>query len=205
MCRPLPRPSWRAVPVVLAGLLAGCGPNDGVRSYSVPKAAEPTPNPPAPADAPSGPTKSRLLGAVIPVGGGSSRFVKFSGPSEKIDPHAAAFDELVSSIRVPANGPPTFTAPAGARPGPQKQMRLATFQFGPADAPVDLYISDPFGGTLLENVNRWRKEVGLAEVAEAELPTVTKEVRLGDVKAFTMDFRGPGGKGGMMTPPFAGR
>ncbi len=200
MCRPLPRPCWWVALVVLAG----CGPNDGVRSYSVPKAAEPTPNPPAAAETPGGPNKARLLGAVIPVGGGMSRFVKFSGPSEKIDPHAAAFDELVNSIRVPAGGAPTFTAPAGARPGPQKQMRLATFQFGPADAPVDLYISDPFGGTLLENVNRWRKEVGLADVTEAELPSVTKEVRLGDTKAYTMDFRGPGGKGGMM-PPFAGR
>jgi hypothetical protein len=134
-----------------------------------------------------------------------SRFVKFSGPSEKIDPHAAAFDELVQSIRIPAGGgPPTYTAPASARPGPQKAMRLVTFQFGPSNDPVDLYISDPFGGSLLENVNRWRKEVGLAEVAEADLPSVIKEIRLGDVTAYMMDFRGPGGKSGM-TPPFAGR
>ena len=49
------------------------------------------------------------------------------------------------------------------------------------------------GGTLLDNVNRWRKEVGLAEVTEAQLPQVVTEISLGSKKAYQVDFRGPGG------------
>ena len=114
----------------------------------------------------------------------------------------AAFDAFINSIRVPADlsEPLTYTAPKDGREVPARpgQMRQVTFQFGPPDAPVDLYLSSPIGGNLLENVNRWRREVGLPEVTEAELPSVTTEVQLGGTKAYKMDFRGPGGKGGGM-------
>ena len=38
-----------------------------------------------------------------------------------------------------------------------------------------------------------------------QLPAETKELLLGTVKAYRVDARGPGGKGGMMRPPFAGQ
>ena len=82
-------------------------------------------------------------------------------------------------------------------------MRVVTFVPPGSGKPPELYVSDPFSGTLLANVNRWRKEVGLKDVTEAELPTVTTEVKLGDVTAHMMDFRGPGGTSGM--PPFMGK
>jgi hypothetical protein len=83
-------------------------------------------------------------------------------------------------------------------------LRSATFQTGPQDKPIEMYLSAPFGGTLLENVNRWRGELGLRDVKADELKDVTKELPLGTVKAFRVDFKGPGGKSGMM-PPFAGK
>jgi hypothetical protein len=189
---------WAAFGLVAA---LGCGP-EPIRSYEVPKPPEtPTPEP-----TPDGPAKVRLLGAIIPVGEGQSRFIKFSGPVEKIDPHEKAFDAFLNSVRVsddPKN-PVTFTPPPTAKPGPPRAMRLVTFQFGEGEKSAELYISDPFGGSVLENVNRWRDEVGLKRVIPAELPKVTTEVTLGTVKAYKVDFRGPGGKGGMR-PPFAGQ
>ncbi|MGL6097594.1 MAG: hypothetical protein ACRC7O_17570 [Fimbriiglobus sp.] len=201
-------PSARRLVALSFCLAVGCAPAENIRTYTVPKATAPAVEKPTlpgmPAPVAGGPV--RLLGAIVPVGG-SSRFVKFSGPDARITPHESAFDGFVKSLTVPAaaNGELGFTPPAGATQVAGKMMRQTTFQFGPPGETVDLYISDPFGGSLLENVNRWRGEAGLDPVTEAELPTVTSELNLGGTKAFKVDFRGPGGKGGMMTPPFAGK
>lgn len=190
--------SWLlAVPLALT---VGCAPPEEIKTYRLVRSTEPKATEKQPPDA--GPTKSRLLGAIIPVGPNSSRFVKASGPAEKIDPIAEDFAKFVASIRVandPAN-PVTYTAPAGWQPGPAKQMRLTTFLAGPGK--VEVYISDPFGGKVLDNVNRWRKEVGAKEIGEAELAAETKPIQLGDVTATLIDVSGTGGKSGMM-PPFA--
>jgi hypothetical protein len=80
-------------------------------------------------------------------------------------------------------------------------MRLVTFLPPGEGKQPELYLSQPFGGSLLDNVNRWRGEVGLPPVKETELSSVVTEVKLGDVKAYRVDFSGPGGKNRM--PPFA--
>jgi len=204
-----PLPGRAAAFAVAFGLLAavGCGQGDEIRTYQVKK---PTDQPPAAAPAeptPEGPAKVRLLGAIIPVKE-VSWFVKFTGPIEAIDAHEKEFDELLRSIRVTDDPrqPPTYKAPAGWKEQPARQMRLVTFAVGDGPSAPQAYISTPFGGSLLENVNRWRDEVGAKRVTAAELPNVTTEVLLGTVKAYRVDARGPGGKGGgMMRPPFAGQ
>lgn len=186
-------------------LFAGCKPEDDVRTYTVPKRTQPTQ-----AIANSDPTaaKERTLGAIIPLDEKYSLFVKLRGPIDGVAPLEADFDAFVGSIKVSgADKPPTWTAPAVAtwREGPAKPgLRSVTFQTGSVEKPIEMYLSAPFGGTLLENVNRWRGELGLRDVKVDELKDVTKEVPLGTVKAYRVDFKGPGGKGGMM-PPFAGK
>jgi len=195
-----------AVLVFAFMLSPGCGPSEKTRTYTVPKEKEPDAKPAPEAD-PKGPY--RLLGAIIPVGldpdgKEKSRFVKFSGLADNIDPHEKPFDVFLNSIRLSVDPSKVFdfTEPANARKVPLKQFRLVTFQFGTDEKPADLYISDPFGGTLLENVNRWRGEVGLPAVKESDLKDVTKEIPLGTLKAYRVDFKGPGGKGGGMRGPF---
>jgi hypothetical protein len=153
----------------------------------------------------AGPDRFRLLGAIIPVGE-DSWFVKFSGPIEEIAPHEKAFDEFVASIRIPTGeASPTYTPPPGWKDGGKRMMRTATFtppgEWKPPQRPPELYISEKFQGTLLMNVNRWRDEVGIARISEAELQKATTEVLLGGTKAYKVDFKGPGGKKKM--PPFA--
>lgn len=75
---------------------------------------------------------------------------------------------------------PTATAPAvqlwhppvGWREDTQrKSMRVATYLVPDADGPVEVVISQ-FPGTVggtLNNINRWRGQVGLAPIAEADL------------------------------------
>jgi hypothetical protein len=186
-------------------VLLGCGgTDDGVKTYKVA-----TPDQKAKSEDDSGdagPAKVRLLGAIIPAGGDTSFFVKFVGPIEKVDPHEKDFDAFLNSIRVPGEGgkPISWTVPAGWKEAPARMMRVVTIQKADGSSP-DLYISDPFSGSLLSNVNRWRTgDVGLKATTEAELPGLTKEVQLGTIKAHRVDFRGPGGKGGM-SAPFMGK
>jgi hypothetical protein len=191
---PLGRRGVLAFAALGMAALLGCGRSDEIRSYDVKRDAA---EPPA-----GGADKFRLLGVIIPTGQ-ESWFVRFSGPIEQVTPHEKAFDEFVASIRVPADGkPPTYTPPPGWNEAPARQMRVATFIPPGEGKQPELYVSTPFGGTLLMNVNRWRGDAGLGNVTEAELPKVTTEVMLGSTKAYKVDFKGPGGKKKM--PPFAG-
>jgi hypothetical protein len=192
----------RVRPFVFLGLalfLAGCGkPVDDIRAYTVPREKEPAKKPAGPETG----DKFRMLGAIIPAEPGYSWFVKFVGPAEVVSPLEADFQTFVKSIR-PDDKKPAWTAPPKWTEAPPRATRLATFKNGQAE----MYLSGPFGGTLLDNVNRWRKEVGLRDVTEAELKDVTTEIKLGDKSAHTVDLRGPTWSGGMpgMNAPFAGK
>jgi hypothetical protein len=194
--------SLRAVLIVAICLVGlGCG-KDEVQTYKVAKSSESSTKPAA---QPAGPDKMRLLGAIIPIENGQSYFVKMSGTIENVSPHAEAFEQFVKSIQLTGDPkkPLSYTPPANWKSGPSKMMRQVTFLVGDSPKPLEAYISDPFAGSVIDNVNRWRKEVGAAEVSEAELAKVTKEIDLGKTKAYLVDARGPGGTGGMM-PPFMG-
>jgi len=135
--------------------------------------------------------KVRLLGAIIPAGDETHHFVKFLGPIEKIEANEKDFDVFLNSIRVPGEGgkPISWTVPAGWKEGPARQFRVVTLQ---KEGVPDMYVSEPFGGSTLNNANRWRSELGLKEATEDELPGLLKEVNLGKTKASRVDFRGPG-------------
>ena len=118
--------------------------------------------------------------------------------TEVLDPLNAIGDRAGSKL---VDG--KVVTPPGWKEAAARQMRVATFTPPGEGAQPELYVSTPFGGTLLMNVNRWRvDDAGLPAVAEAELPGVTTEIKLGEAKAYKVDFKGPGGnkKGG----PFAG-
>ncbi len=207
-----PRFSWIIALVPLL-LLTGCGAggDDGIKTYKVAKpdgvkggGGGDTPNGANP-PVPDGPAKVRLLGAIIPEGADGSYFVKFVGPIEQVNANEKDFDAFLNSIRVPGEGgkPISYTVPAGWSEAPARQMRVITLKKTEGTAP-DLYVSTPFGGSLLENVNRWRTgDAGIAPVSEAELKDSLKEVQLGGTNAFRVDLRGPGGKG-MAKGPFMG-
>lgn len=211
--RPSNRCGW-VIAVLPCLLLAGCGGDEGVKTYRVAapddkgQKANPgdTGNNPEPVPVPTGPDKVRFLGAAIPAGDGTNYFVRFWEPFtiEKIDPLEKDFDAFLNSIRVPGEGGKaiSWTVPPGWKevPTPPKSVgfRLVTIQKADGSSP-DLYISTATAGSLLSNVNRWRTDfVGIPAVTEAQLPGVVKEIQLGGIKAYRVDFRGPGGKGGAM-------
>jgi len=176
----------------------GCNPPGGVRTYAAPRETpNTTPAPVAPVTPPAavaaveGPDKSRTLGVIIPVGPDGARFIKFSGAIDFVTSLEPKFNEFVGTVRLAnAAATPTYTVPAGWVENPPRQFVPKSFTVGPKDTP-QVTLTDSIGGTLLANVNRWRTEVGLPEIKDADLANSVTEIALGDTKAYRVDFRGP--------------
>jgi hypothetical protein len=216
MMSPAPNASWIGImdrrlsgfALATIALVSGCNNEDTIRTYTVPKTTEPVAK--APRTTPETSGEVRLLGAFIPTGEpGYNWFVKFSGPSAVVSAAEGEFDQFLASMKYLGEGASRkldWKAPKGWRAAPAKQFRLATFLVGPADMPVECYISNPFGGDTLSNVNRWREgDAGLPKITEGELPSCTSEFKIGDVKCVRVDLTGPGPVGGKKkNGPFQG-
>jgi hypothetical protein len=161
-----------------AGLLAGCQNDEEIRHYQVPRPEEPPLN--------------RLLGAIFPKGD-QPWFFKLVGPAPLIEKHQAEFDRFVQSVRLSDKGdqPITWTAPEGWRPGPKNELRYATFYMGPEDNPLELTVSTS-GGSLLENVNRWRRQLALGPLTETGLAQDTKQIQVEGITVTLVDMEGTG-------------
>jgi len=146
--------------------------------------------------------ETRILGVIAPGVEGGSWFFKLMGPAEGVGNEVGAFDQFLSSLEFTKSfDKPSWTLPEGWRAGRKSQMRYATIVMGPADAPLELTVM-PAGGSLLENVNRWRDQLTLERIKADELQSVTKEVTTKQgIKVTRVDLTGMAGKGPAM-PPF---
>ena len=185
---------------------AGCRPaDDQVRTYTQPKTqAAATPEKVAP---PAAGSPVRTLAVIVPVEDKYSRFVKLNAPAEAVDAVEPQFLAFAKSLQVTA-GPEhalEFQLPEGWAKLPDRQMRQVTFQAGKSGQKVEPYISGVFGGDVLANVNRWRKEVGLSEIAADQLAGSSKPLEGGPPGAILVDLRGTAtgsGMSGMTRGPF---
>lgn len=141
-------------------LMAGCGDNDEIRRYRAPKDDfAPAPMPPPPT-----PSGGRMLAAIVPHGD-QTFFFKFVAQPAELDPHVAAFTDLVKAVRFDPQI--TWTLPPGWTQSEGSGIRLATIHVGPLEISVVALAGD--GGGTLANINRWREQLGLPPLAEAEL------------------------------------
>ena len=103
-----------------------------------------------------------------------------------------------AAVRDPVTGPaaaarPAWTVPAGwqeATPGP---MQLAKFLAAGADghAEVTVVTLPGTGGGPLPNVNRWRGQIGLPPVTEAELAKLLSPLPGAEAGSFLVDVVNP--------------
>jgi hypothetical protein len=94
---------------------------------------------------------------------------------------------------------PNWDVPSGWKEVPGGQFLVAKFLVtGAADvqAAVNVSMSPGDGGGLLANVNRWRTQLGLGPVAEADLANQTQALDLADGKASVTDIAGQDPKSG---------
>jgi hypothetical protein len=185
-------------------LAFGCSPPEEVRTYTEKKEAV-VKQPPAVASDPDE-LKSRMIGLIIPLPTGYSYFVKFYGAIDGVTSQEKAFDEFVKTLSInDPNAPPTYSLPAGWQDVAPRQFEIRRFSTGSANAP-QVSISEPTRGSLIENINRWRKQVGLESITEAELPTMTLPVTISKIDSFRVDLKGPAEPAsGPMRGPFQGK
>jgi hypothetical protein len=112
-----------------------------------------------------------------------------SAPAAPADPGAAPS----------ADGKPGWQVPAGWQEAPGGQFLVAKFNVpgdGGATAAVNISASAGDGGGLAGNVNRWRKQLGLAEQTDAEISQSVTALDLPGGKATVVEMSGADAKTG---------
>lgn len=128
-------------------------------------------------------------------------FLKAAGPIAAIDAVRPPLAEFLRGVRVD-DGRPVWDLPDGWSEKPAAGMRLATIVApGEGDAGdveisvIGLPLAGAWDAQVRDNVNRWRKQLGLAALAPAESGSSEGGLVLFD-EAGRLDTGG-------MTPPFA--
>jgi hypothetical protein len=195
----------RPIPVVrplfllaALALLTGCQREEDVRHYTAPKPESPPI--PAAADRPT----QRILGAIIPREEGRLWVFKLMGPTAILKEHEAEFDSFIDSVTFKDGAKaPAFKNPESWRPSAGTKMSVAAFRVGADEDAPEITVT-PSGGSVDDNINRWRGQLGLKPAEADELKQTTKEKQNGDVKIVIVDLTGPG-SGKMAAGKAAGR
>jgi hypothetical protein len=173
--------------------MAGCQ-NDEIQSYEV-RRIQPQKR------------ETRMLAAILPHGERTWYF-KLTGPPEQVAQYKDAFRQFVESSRFndSPNQPLTWEKiPDGWKREPGEKMRYATFRLGSGGEPLELLVT-PLGresGSVVSNINRWRGELGLASVSDADLPKLIEETKAGAETVKLVDMTGQS-SGVARMPPFVG-
>jgi hypothetical protein len=167
----------------------------------------------------SGNTSSnRILVAVLPHGG-VTWFFKLAGDATIVSAQKPAFLDFLQSVsftegavassrprqfvstnvkRLPGGeaegGPvkPSWEVPPDWREAPVGQMSLARFEIGGSDGKAEVTVSAFPGqaGGLLDNVNRWRGQLGLKPVGQAEAEKLVASLDVMGGKAMLVEMNG---------------
>ena len=175
----------RFVPICAIAVLVGCG-EDEIRHYKAARLEQPKPA--AKARVPMG--EQRLLAAIIPHGE-RTWFFKLVGPVATINKLAESFDQFIRSIRFEEGKEISWTLPDGWEQQPGSASRYATIHIDADDQHLDLTVV-PLGreaGSLLDNVNRWRNQLGITPVGESDLAQLTRNVNLDLVDVTFVDMK----------------
>ena len=148
----------------------------------------------------------KLMGDAETVGAQHDALLSFLRSVEFTAPSAAAV-EPTSTNNLPATQftpppmppPPasesglSWTAPANWTPKPLGQMRKGSFAVRGADgAEADFSITMLSAATnpLLENINRWRRQISLPPLAEPQIAAETTTLTSGELKFTLVDYTG---------------
>ncbi len=154
---------------------------------------------------------------------GTSWFFKMRGDKEIVSQNKPVFVEFLKAInfnaakpaealvaakpvstnikKVPnegSSGEPKWEVPANWQEKPPSEMVLKSFSVGDADheAKVSVTTFSGSGGSLLMNVNRWRKQLSLDPVAESDVAKLTTPIDVLGGKATLVDMNGTDAKTG---------
>ncbi len=164
-------------------LLTGCQ-NDDITTYHAPRAETSTSNY----------GRKRLIAVIFPQDE-TMWVVKLIGPEKQVEPLVADFDKIVESVELTKDDakPITWTVPPGwsELPGNKDRFTIAALK-SPGDEPLEVTISVPLKhSSLLENVIRWRGQVGLtSRITEEQVEQITKQAMINGVNTRRVDLVG---------------
>jgi hypothetical protein len=171
-------------PILLAltALLTSCGKPE-VQSYRVPKEAA-TPSP-AMAAAPN---------ASANAGAGAAPSAP-TPPNAQSAPAAAGGNTMANTAVATAGGPGlTWTSPSRWTPKPASAMRKGSYVIkgdgGEADLAISAFPGD-VGGDLA-NLNRWRGQINLPPVSQAEFEAAAQRIERNGLRMTVVDLVGTG-------------
>ncbi len=144
--------------------------------------------------------KTRLIGAILPDGDSEWYFFKVMAPLEDVEPVAKEIDDFLNSIRFhPGDKQPSWKIPLNWESGASTPFSIASFQIkSTSRKPIKLTISKARGG-LLENINRWRAQIGLESISQEQFASQESKVKLADgTTFFKIDIVGKAAGGGMI-------
>lgn len=178
----LPRFSTQTLVVSLLVVLAGCKDRE-VTAYRIPK--EPVPAVAAPKLA--SPSSQTLPDGHPPIGGGADAQMPASGNSGMGSLPASAVSQ---------NNALTWTAPSHWQPKAPGSVRKGSYAVpGEGGAAGDLAITAFPGDTggLVANVNRWRGQIGLSPISEAEVKSSIEHLDSNGFNMEVVEMVGPQG------------
>lgn len=135
-------------------------------------------------------------------------FFKLFGAEEAVNAHTDEFEAFLKSVHFQDDATPEWSLPDGWTQKPGDQFRYTTLAID--GTPLEVTVSTLSRGDVdetdyvLSNVNRWRGQVGLGNIAPNELPRETKQVELRDGEMATVVDLVGRAKPGAMPGPFAG-
>ena len=171
-------PSLGATTAILALLLAGCR-EEPVRTY---RTAKDTPPPAADPHAGHDHARTPDAGALPP-----------GHPPLGTGPASAP-----AATTPPVSDSLTWAAPDHWAAKPLGAMRRGSFTARNAagEADCSIFVFGAAQNPLLDNINRWRGQIGLAPLSEAQLPAESSTLEHAGLRFTTIDLAGP--------PPAAG-
>lgn len=126
-----------------------------------------------------------------------SFFVKLTGPKATVDAEMDNFDSFCRSLKIGEGNPPfEWVKPETWNEEEQSTMRVANFSFGKnLEGECYFTVLPGGGGGLVANVNRWRKQMNLADLSKEEVDSLAnREFLFGQGKYIELegDFKSVG-------------
>jgi hypothetical protein len=172
---------WIAVGGGMA--LTGCEKPEDIRVYTVPKQpklpllGDGAKDEDAVASVERKPTE--ILGAIIPRGE-KTWYFKFMGAPPAVEMVKEDFARFIHSVGIGEKGP-EWTLPEGWQASAGNEIRFATIRVSTPQGKLEMTViplptsSSGLESQLLDNINRWRDQLGLSALTESQLSD-SKEV-----------------------------
>jgi hypothetical protein len=136
--------------------------------------------------------RQRLVAVIIPQGDNMWVF-KLLAPEQKVGAVVEDFDHLIGSVELSKDAakPIDWSLPKDWTQLPGNAQRYATLKT-PGDEPAEVSVTRLPNSPFLENINRWRKQIGLSAITEEQAELFTRRVPIKDkdVMAKRVDMLG---------------